>query len=284
MMTDNTTTTKNHSLYYFNRYLDIADMSHRFAAPKLETWALKQLKDLSNSLIQLSVYPSTVSYQLRALDYTRVIQDKSLEHRVRTVVKLSYSYLLSTTLATLNESAILPRKIKLLELFKHPNLQKDQPSLFGFVFCVVLSLGHKFWLHQPSLTRDDRIMLLSANTLLTPLPFLELELDWIEGSLTEAKPRGCEPGPRSCTRCNFQPAWARAFLGDYPKELRERQEPSGGVASLSALITKRTLFGDALVGLGKGCTKNCKERFVEFVDERVERVFTLFAGFFKDIE
>ncbi|KAF8601518.1 hypothetical protein BDV93DRAFT_558355 [Ceratobasidium sp. AG-I] len=36
MMTDSTTTTENHSTIYFNQYLDIADLSHRFAAPRLE--------------------------------------------------------------------------------------------------------------------------------------------------------------------------------------------------------------------------------------------------------
>ena len=284
MMTDNTTTTKNHDYSNFCRYLDIADLSHRFVAPRLEAWALEQLKVLSTSIEKLSLGWASVTYQIRALNYARLIQDKTLGHRIRTFVKLSYSYLLPNSLVTLRESSIPLERKTFLAMFKYPNLQKDHPSLFGFVFCVVLSLGHEFWLHQPLLTRDDRIMLLSAHALLTPLPFLKLELDWIEGTLSEANPHGSEPGPRSCAHCNFQATWKQYFSRGYYKELKGKQEPSGGVYSLSKLIAKRVLFADALDKLGEGCTNNCKICFIEFVDEKIERVFALFAEFYKEVE
>lgn len=284
MMKDTSTYAEMSTSHHFCRYLDIADLSHRFVAPKLEAWALKQLKGQFKSIIALSLTRTTVPYQVRALAYARIIQDKNLEHQIRTYVEIYYSYLLPETLARLQESGIQPRQSNLLALFKHPNLQKDWPSLFGFIFCMTLSLGHEFWLHQPLLVRDDRIKLLSAHTILTPLPVSKLELGWIEGTLAETNPRGNEQELQSCAQCNFQPAWNQVFSSRYLKEMMERREPSGGVISLSKLVTKRMLFVRALDKLDEDCTDNCKERFIEFVDEKIERVFTLFAGFYKDVE
>lgn len=281
MMTDTTTTTENHTLRYFHVYFDIADLSHRFVAPKLEAWALKQLKGSLKSPLKLCLGRPILAYQLGALNYARVIQDKSLERKIRTFVKLSHFYLVSNTLA---ESAVERRRRMLIEMFQHPSLRKDQPSLFGFVLCIVLSLGHEFWLHQPSLTREDRIMLMSSHILLTPLPFSELDLEWIENTLTRTRPRGTEGGPQSCVQCNFQPIWERVFLGKYLKELRERQDPSGGVRSLSTLVLKRASFADALPDSSQNCKGSCKDIFIEFVDEKIERVFALLADFYKDFE
>ncbi|KAF8601519.1 hypothetical protein BDV93DRAFT_608047 [Ceratobasidium sp. AG-I] len=55
IMADNTTSIKNHDYNRFCRYLDIADLSHRFVAPRLEAWALEQLKAQSTSIKKLSL-------------------------------------------------------------------------------------------------------------------------------------------------------------------------------------------------------------------------------------
>lgn len=284
MMGNAAMTLESHTFYHLHQYLDIADLSHRFAASKLEAWALKQLRGISASTARLALCKQYVNYQLRALSYAKIIQDKILGHRLRTFVELSYSYLLQPPSGGLTLLETEARKQNLLVVFKRPNIQKDNPSLFGFVFCVILSLGQKFWLHHPSLARTDRIILLSTQAHLTPLPFPMLGLDWLESTLTPVNPRGYNPELQSCTNCNFQPAWARAFPGQYIEGMKEKQGPSDGVSLLAQLLGKRMSFVDDLPLLTFNCRDNCKARFIEFVDERIENVFTLAADFYKDIE
>lgn len=276
----------NNSFYRLHQYLDIADLSHRFAAPNLEAWALGQLKGLSNFTKDLALGQQNLDYQLRAISYAKRIQDKNLEHRMRTFVELSHSFVLREHPEPPKESEAENYRRNLLKLFKYPNLQKDHPSLFGFIFCVTLSLGHEFWLHHPLLVRDDRIILLSAQAHLTPLPFSVLGLDWLEGTLTAASPHGTDPELQSCARCNFQPTWEQVFGGQYTEGMKKKESLLGGVNLLALLVVKRMIFKGALPGFGFAlvCTNNCKERFIEFVDEKIEHVFTRFADFYKDIE
>lgn len=283
-MSDTTKTTDNHNLTHFHRYLDIADISHRFAASTLEAWALKQLKGLSSSIAVLSHGKPDIEYQLRALVYARIIEDKKLEHQVRNLVELSYGYALPGAQSPLIASAIPGRRQKMLSLFKHPKIQTDHPSLFGFIFCATLSLGSQFWLKQALLSREDRVKLLSAHIHLTPLPTSKLGLAWIEDTLSFAHPHGNSSELRSCNQCNFQPAWEQVFSTEYLLHLKERQDPLGGVTLLSSLAVKRVQFARAISEIGEECVENCEERFTEFVDEKIDHVFTLFAGFYKDVE
>lgn len=283
-MTDTTKTTENHTLANFHRYFDIADLSHRFAAPRLEAWALKQLKGLSGSISTLSKFDPVEVYQVRALAYARIIDDKKLERQLLKLVELSYSYVLPGNPTRLLPPATVARLQSLLVMFKHPNLQKDHPSLFGFIFCATLSLGSQFWLNEPSLSREDRVKLLSAHVHLTPLPVSKLGLDWIEGTLPGDDTHGGISGLQSCDQCDFRPVWEQIFSTRYYKQLKERQNPLGGVISLSLLAVKRIQFTQAIAEVDVNCAENCKERFSDFVYEKVDHVFELFAGFYKDVE
>lgn len=284
MIKDADMVTTSQAFYRLHQYLDIADLSHRFAASKLEAWALEQLRALSNCITRLSKSKQYVDYQLRALSYVRIIQDKQLGHRMRTFVELSYSYLLQESPFRLTGPEIEAHRRNLLKVFNYPNLQSDYPSLFGFIICVILSLGHGFWLHHPSLDREARIALLSAQTHLTPLPFSILGLDWVEGTLTPTNPHGCNPELQSCALCNFQPAWERAFPSQYIEGMKKKESPSGGVGLLALLIGKRVAFADDLPFPNGRCIKNCEGRFIEFIDDKLEHVFVLLADYYKVLE
>lgn len=283
-MKDPSTVSADYTFYRLHQYLDIADLSHRFAASKIEAWALEQLKILSGSVKKLAQCEQHVTYQLRAISYARIIRDKQLEHRMRTFVELSYSYLLQESSFRLTGSEFEVHRRNLLKVFNYPNVQTSHPSLFGFIFCIILSLGHEFWLHHPLLDREDRIALLSTQAHLTPLPISILGLDWIEGTLTQANPRGCNPELQSCAQCRFQPVWERAFPGQYIERMKKRESPSGGVGLLALLVEKRMAFVDALPSPNGRCTKNCQGRFVEFIDDKIEHVFVLLADYYKNLE
>lgn len=280
-MADTTRTNENHSLARFYHYLDVAELSHRFAAAGLEVWAQKQLRGISRSLLSLAPQTQDIDYSLRALDYARIIQDKGFERRVQTFIQQSYRNILRTSTEPPTSTNSV-RQQGLVTMFKRPELQQKYPSLFGFIFCVILSQGSQFWLSQLLLTREDRIRLLSAHVHLTPFPVSTLDLGWMD-TLTETYPRGNAPELQSCAHCNFWPAW-RVWIARYFEQFKEPQIPEGGAGLLSHLATRPVGFAQATTGVGSSCADNCRERFVEFVYEKTDSVFTRFAAFYKDVE
>lgn len=281
-MADTTKTNENHSISRFYHYLDVAHLSHRFAATKLEAWALGQLRGISRSLLSLAQQTQDIDRLLQALSYARILEDKLFERQVQTLIEQSYRSILRASIQP-PTSIDLVRQQSLITMFEHPNLQADYPSLFGFVFCLVLSQGSQFWLKQPSFSREDRIKFMSAHVHLTPFPGSELELDWIDDTLTEAHPRGNAPGPQTCAQCDFLPSW-RAWFAPFSKKLKEQQIPETGAILLSRLATRRVGFAQDVGSLDGSCVEKCKERFIKFVDEKTDRVFALFAAFYKYVE
>ncbi|KAF8601517.1 hypothetical protein BDV93DRAFT_608046 [Ceratobasidium sp. AG-I] len=226
-MADTTKTAENHSLPRFYHYLDVADLSHRFAAIKLGAWALGQLKGISRSFLSLAWEDTpNIDYQLRALRYARIINNKKLERQVQTFIEQSYRALLRAVIQS-PVSAESARQQRLIMMFKYPGLQTDCPSLFGFILCVILGQGSQFWLNQSLLSREDRVGLLSAFVHLTPFPYSMLELDWVEGTLTEAHPRGNTPELQVCTQCDFWPSW-KVHILPCVKQQKGQQLPEGG--------------------------------------------------------
>ncbi|QRW24828.1 hypothetical protein RhiXN_11740 [Rhizoctonia solani] len=126
-----------------------------------------------------------------ALLYAKRTQDEELVANVRNAIQLHFAWVsTSSPLKLINSAAGLDgSRERLIRVFKHPKLKEIDPALFGFAFCAILSLGHDIWMKDPLLSREDRVMLLSGQVHLMPLPLSTLGLGWVE-TLNCQNPKG----------------------------------------------------------------------------------------------
>jgi hypothetical protein len=277
-----------HSMFKFCVYLDVADLADRFVAPRLDSWAHAQLKKLVKSIDELlSRYHLSSEYHLRALRYAKRIGDDELLASVRSLIQLHFIWVSKDSPVKFSaENALVVNTVRkqAAYLYKEPALRHDDMPLFGFMFCFVLSLGHEFWAKIPSLTRDDRVILLSAQVYLTPPPVLPLGLDWI-CTLSSDNRNGMGTPIECCSECNFYPAWETVFGGTYYKQLRENTTPLFGISQLTLLPFQRTQFADLVEALTLAdCQNSCAKKTVDFVDRCVQEVYVRLAQYSKDVQ
>ncbi|KAG9127996.1 hypothetical protein FRC07_006356 [Ceratobasidium sp. 392] len=280
-----TTDPNNHTVSAFLKLIDIADMANRFVAPELESWALRQLKQFSSSTDKLSKHHISHEYQLKLLRYANLAVDKDLICWVRHWIRYHYVWAMDPSLArpAFTTKAIERVRDQLTRLFKIPNLRESDPSLFGFTFSLLLSLGHKFWSKSTLLTRQDRIILLSAQVHLTPLPESRISLEWLN-AYAQKGDRISKSRHKPCARCLITRAWDEAFGGAY-KDTLYSSTPLAGVSALVLLPHRRQCFADAIGKLSPAiCSVKCREAVLKFVDRHIDEVYAQVATFWEDVE
>ncbi|KAH7334217.1 hypothetical protein B0J17DRAFT_100460 [Rhizoctonia solani] len=77
----------------FHIYLDVAEISSRFSAPNLRSWAHAELRKIANSSYEeLSRFSMHTDYQLRALLYAKRSRDEELATHVRNAIQLHFAW------------------------------------------------------------------------------------------------------------------------------------------------------------------------------------------------
>lgn len=271
----------------FIRIIDIVDLAHRFIAPELEAWALSRLKYLSGFIEGVNAYPISSKSHLKLLNYAKRTSDQDLIRWSRHWIRSYYAWAVengsvaSEAFATSPASKIrdqLVREYKLAMI-----VQSDNPAIFGYLFCFLLSLGHEFWKKHPGLTREDRITLLGAHVRLSPLPNT-LPLSWLDAGKVGGDRSGLSTSLRLCSDCHFSRVWRHNFGGSY-REMIGSSAPLAGVFALALLPRRRQKFADETKPLApKTCTKNCREICLKYIDENADTIFTRLAEFCKEVE
>ncbi|KAG8713199.1 hypothetical protein FRC11_012993 [Ceratobasidium sp. 423] len=119
----------------FNFYFDVARLAHRFAMVDMEQWAKSQFILLVSSSGKEVIsrphwgHPAAIVL-LEAIEYAQIIQDLSLANDLRSILQY---YLSKPEWTTLSE---------LLKVFRIPDLRSKHPSIFGFIFIILLRAGH----------------------------------------------------------------------------------------------------------------------------------------------
>ncbi|KAG8711044.1 hypothetical protein FRC09_020806 [Ceratobasidium sp. 395] len=279
------TDSNNHTASALLKLIDVADMAHRFVAPELEAWALGQLKQFSISTDKLSKHHISPASQLKFLRYANLALDKDLICWVRHWIRYHYVWAVDPSLArpAFTTKAIERVREQLVRLFKIPYLRDTESSLFGFTFCLLLSLGHKFWNKAALLTRQDRIILLSGQVYLTPLPKSRVSLQWLD-AYAQGKDETSHSRHKPCARCLITRAWDDAFGGTY-REMLNSNIPLAGISALVLLPHRRQRFADAIQKLSPTvCSIKCQESILKFVDRHIDNVYAQVATFWKDVE
>lgn len=277
-----------HTISNFRIYLDVADLASRFAAPSLESWAHTQLKRVVKSPEGgLSRYYLSSEYQLRALQYAKSSQDEDLVTNVRNMIQLHFVWFSNSSPIEVPKQSphiLCALRERAVQMYKIADLRQTDLTLFGYMFCYVLSLGHEIWMRDPLFTRSDRVIFLSAQVHLTPLPVGTLGLDWLS-TLTPDNPRGSETQIECCSQCNFYPAWEATLGSSFLQEIRENTTPLFGISQLVLLPFRRLQFtGLVEQHPSTHCQNSCATRILNYVDKNLQNVYIKMTEYCKDVE
>ncbi|KAG8726904.1 hypothetical protein FRC12_023000 [Ceratobasidium sp. 428] len=258
----------------FVYYLDINTLAIVFGMNELGVWAHTQLKvalQSSDSLASKSWKEDTL---LEALEcaYTTPEDTVDFEHDM-----LAFVYLvLSPSISSLQESKSGLNLDTCVELFKHIGFSGSVPELFGYVFAVILSLGHQSPVWKKKLTREDRAALYAAQVHLVCLRRHEgLSLQWLTLS------RNLRPDVLSltvnCHTCmkNLQAEWLTSFgqCANLNSEI-----PLHDISKIVLLPRYRQQIASAFRPAWK-CPSKCGagERILDAIDVRLGSLYTELA-------
>ncbi|CAE6402057.1 unnamed protein product [Rhizoctonia solani] len=212
-----------------------------------------------------------------ALLYAESVSDSSLQCDVRNVLQyhcVHPEYLPVGTLAN---------------LFKEPDLKEKDPSMFGFLFVILLDQGNQVW-KQDIFTRMDRMAFFSAQSYLTPFPdslktlvvvplFTKLispksfATIFSDGSTKKSCAEECYTKAFTC--------WQEEFDEGYYADISNKST----LAPLKALITiprRRLNLAEKLIV--SECEQECHLKLLSQVDRDVQGLYARLAEYYQGIE
>ena len=138
---------------------------------------------------------------------------------------------------------------------------------FGYVFIIILSLGHRSPIWTDQLTRDQRAILYTAQAHLTSLrKDKELDLAWL------AHPRTSSLLHKTCSACSnrFDTVWDASFgqCGTINSAV-----PLRDVSELVVLPQCRHIFARGVRSSSWRCEFQCGMNILRKIDSKIERLF-----------
>jgi hypothetical protein len=248
-----------------------------------EGWALEQLKRVLSSSDSLADLSWNNEHLLDALFYAKRTSDLGLERSVRNLI-CSHLRDRSPTRYTPSAPSLVVTNRTLVQLYEHPELKNVDPILFGFIFCSILSAGHKSFIWG-DLTLDDRTKLLVAQVYLTPLPPCHFRLSWIE-TPSEISSDVKEEDRATCfskcaTRFENGAIFARTFDVSYVQGLHANG-PLAGINALRTLPQRRREIARSFEHTSWQCQKDCGDRILRALEKKIDSVFKELSDSYHD--
>lgn len=256
---------RNHTKDAFVCHLGIVVLARYLGMPELEFWSYSQLELILKSVTRFVNSSWDKGTLLQAMDYasrTRALSGRDL--RVFTRLALSIT---APNNPIRFQSPPSSNLATCVALYKDPNFPETQPSLFGYVFTVILSLGHRscVWAHQ--LSREERNVLYAAQVHLVS-PYKEAglsDLSWL--SLPPSQTAGVKCA--SCTK-HLDTAWNVGFAGC--RGLGSAI-PLEDISKLVILPSCRQIFADYVRSNPKLRAHNCGTAMLSDIDVRMYNIF-----------
>ncbi|KAF8599765.1 hypothetical protein BDV93DRAFT_525852, partial [Ceratobasidium sp. AG-I] len=264
-----TKSTGSHTKDDFLCHLGIYIIVRYFGMSKLRTWSHSQLDVILRSATGF-VNASWDSENVNQVVTCAFEENNWLSYDLRAFILLA----LSTSVPN-NPLAYKPPLSYNLDacvaLYKDPKLPQTHPSLFGYVFAVILSLGRRSPVWTGQLTQEDRTVLNAAQVDLTSLgndP--ELALSWLSQLPSQNWSWFCN---NSCAKA-ADTAWRASFArcGVFDSAV-----PLVDISKLILLPGYRQLFVDTAQSNPHSCP--CDSEDVLFsIDGGIELIFTAMCG------
>ncbi|KAF8599771.1 hypothetical protein BDV93DRAFT_525857 [Ceratobasidium sp. AG-I] len=258
----------NHTQDAFLRYLEISMLAYRFGMSKLEAWSRSQLALVLNSLIHFINSDWDKITLLRVVHYARTLS-VALRSQMRTLVQLALSIPIPNNPLEF-QPPLSPNINACIALYKDPELPRTQSTLFGYIFTIILSLGHSSSVWATQLTRDDRTTLYAAQLHLVSLHNIpDLDMSWF-AQPPRTLPKTLPPVCTSCTK-DVNHAWNESFArcGSIDSPI-----PSEDIYKLVHLPAYRQLFADSIRLSSELCEEECGRMILDSIDVMLCRIFS----------
>ncbi|KAH7334262.1 hypothetical protein B0J17DRAFT_672740 [Rhizoctonia solani] len=176
----------------------------------------------------------------------------------------------------------------LLSFFRFPYLCEKDPSIFGYLFLLLLELGHKTW-NRKIFTHMDRMAFFSAQCYLTPLPdSLKIPaatpfFNKPESAKKFARRFSTNLTQTSCAQKCYQEAlssWQTEFDDEYYNGVAS-SEPLVAIENLTTIPYRRLCFSEKLRGIE--CSHRCYLRLLGRVDRDIQGLYARLAEYYKPI-
>ncbi|CAE6448310.1 unnamed protein product [Rhizoctonia solani] len=190
-----------------SRLTNIGYLGCRFGMKRLDVWSQIQIHAVLQHLVVTRqsaddwgapVILRLVQYlQNTSLAFSRCKLLDLTRHIISTLVERAYELNNEIPQGTIIDVCAA--------LYKEKDLLINTPEFFGFIFAVIVSLGHQSPIWTNCLTREDRRVLYAANTTLTRLAsHADLDVGWVMDPTALKK---------VCPQCpsGFDASWNKAF-------------------------------------------------------------------------
>lgn len=172
---------KKHSQDLLVRYLDISRVARGFRMSKLEEWAQSQLCLVLESMYDLALDEWDKETLLRLDSYA---QSTSKPHIISSVTTfIQYFVSISANNQAASQQPIPSNLDTCLQLYRDPNLPKDNPAIFGCVFASILSLGHYSTVWTSLMSNKDRAVLYAAQVQFTSVSEELKNVGWLQSGV-----------------------------------------------------------------------------------------------------
>ncbi|KAL5639302.1 hypothetical protein ACGC1H_006717 [Rhizoctonia solani] len=251
------------------RLTNIGYLAHRFGMKRLDAWSQTQIHVIFTESI-LFTPPHRDAWTARAiLRLVKYMQDTTVagyRHKVLDRMRGTIAALVQEAYEC-NDQAPQGRIIDICAaMYKEKNLLINSPGLFGFIFAVIISLGHQSDVWAKHLTREDRRVLYVAYANFICLGnHADLELDWLTDPAV-IKEGAC----MSCSR-SFDFGWRDAFSECNGLKSRVPLEDIRHVVALGEYRHHFRRLGNNTFSFDKCC--ECDVKVLGGIERRIELLY-----------
>ncbi|CAE6421292.1 hypothetical protein ACGC1H_006718 [Rhizoctonia solani] len=240
----------------------IGYLASRFGTTRIDAWSQRHIHDILTSW--LPPYPGSwdAEFVLQLIQHMESTKITGYSDNILFRMRLILSSLVMDAY-DLNKDVPQGRIIDVCAaLYNRRDLLINSPGLFGFIFAVIVSLGHRSPIWTNSLTREDRRVLYAANTILTYLgDQADLGVDWLSNRSVVKS---------TCSQCSnlVNSWWDKAFLECANFQSRVLLEAIRCVVALPSYhLHFRVLSG------GKPLSCQCLNNINADIDRHIENVY-----------
>ncbi|KAF8593403.1 hypothetical protein BDV93DRAFT_612242 [Ceratobasidium sp. AG-I] len=268
-----TKSARSHTKDDFLCHLGIYAITRYFGMSKLHDWACSRLK----GVLKLATEIFNTSW-----DKGTIMQVATCLYEESHWLNCNLHAFILLTLSTSAQNNPIAHQLPVssnldtcVALYKDPSLPKTYPAIFGYVFTVILSLGHRSSVWTNQLTREDRNILYAAQVHLMSLgDDPDLDLSWLSQSPSKYRIEFCSD---SCIK-DTNTAWSASFAlcGASDSVI-----PLVDVSMLVLLPGYRQLFADSARSNFKSCINECACNALNSIDAWTQAIFAAMCNKYK---
>jgi hypothetical protein len=250
-----------HNQVSFVRYLDICTLANRLNMNSLKSWAQSQIGRFFEFTAYTWVSESTWDKQsLLEIAAFGKSSPKDIDDGIQALLR---------SILTPSSALTPPYLETCVSLYKDPIFSKISDALFGWIFAFILSLGHRSSVWLNDLTRDDRLVLYTAQAELTNLSqHSDLRIAWLIGE----KLPTFWVFDMCCQEClsHCKTVWSSSFgqVGELNSMI-----PLEDIRKIIRLCEYRQMFAQGAHFPTWPCWRGCARGILRSVDEHTNLLF-----------